>query len=247
MYPKSFFKKHGHNPTNGTCFVLMPFDKSFDDVYATLSQTLEGSALNFSCRRADEIFGGGHIIEGILQSIGETEIIIADLTGRNPNVFYELGITHMVKEVEKVLIVSQDISDIPFDLKQYRCVRYEQSAIGLRNLKKDLEKAIKAISRTPYRFNVGIGENYEFPNKLLGEDRASYYFAISQIDLGGGYVKFYFETFRYTRGKTTQIDSKYYSLEQGRTLPINSKIPWLLSLEEVSIPTRRAYFKVIGK
>jgi hypothetical protein len=64
----------------------------------------------------------GHIIQDILCKIGEAEIIIADLTGRNPNVFYELGIAQMVKNVKQVILLSQDAESIPFDVRVFRCI-----------------------------------------------------------------------------------------------------------------------------
>lgn len=246
MYPKSFFDQYGDNPISGTCFVIMPFDSAFNDVYATISETLKGKVLNFTCTRADEIFGGGHIIEDILNNIGKAEIIIADLTGRNPNVFYELGITHMIKNVEKVLVLTQDISDIPFDLKQYRCLQYEQSKNGLQKLRDDLEKTIPAITRPVYRFNIGMEESYEFSTKLPGEDRAAYYFVLSQVDVGQGYAKFRYKPFRFSRGQTTEKDGNFYMLHQGEAFPIYPT-EWLLLLENVSIVDNRAHFKVIVK
>jgi hypothetical protein len=222
----------------------MPFDKSFNEVYATISTTLRGNVLNFTCTRADEIFGGGHIIEDILWNIGKAEIIIADLTGRNANVFYELGITHMIKDVEKVLILAQDINDIPFDLKHYRCLQYERSQAGLEKLKDDLEITITAITQPPYRFSVGIGEDFEFPVRLPAEDRASYYFVLSHINPGHGYAKFQYKLFRFSRDKTTEREGDFYMLQQGEAFPIDPT-QWLLLLEDVSIQTGRAYFKVI--
>jgi hypothetical protein len=81
-------------------------------------------------------------MESVLKKIGEAEIIIADLTGRNPNVFYELGITHMIKQPNKVILLTQDINSIPFDLGAFRSIVYKQSITGAKQLKSDLTKAI---------------------------------------------------------------------------------------------------------
>ena len=67
MYPKTFFEQNPPRPESGQCFVLMPFADRFEEVYATVAETLEGPELNFRCVRADELFGGGHIIEDILK------------------------------------------------------------------------------------------------------------------------------------------------------------------------------------
>jgi hypothetical protein len=91
MYPKDFFKPGNVEQQPGKCFVMMPFAPKFDQVYETIRQAIEGPELSLRCCRADELQGGGHIIEGIFKEMAEAEIVIADLTDRNPNVFYELG------------------------------------------------------------------------------------------------------------------------------------------------------------
>src|SRR5689334_13299608 len=119
MYPKTFFGQKKINERTGSCFVLMPFARDFMEVYDAISRAIEGQELDRTCYRADEIFGGGHVIEDILANIAEAELIIADVTSRNPNVFYELGIAHMVKDVRNVIIITQAMADVPFDLQQF--------------------------------------------------------------------------------------------------------------------------------
>src|SRR6185295_4116869 len=105
MHPKSFFDSANVAVQNGKCFVLMPFSDEFDEVYETIREAVESPELNFTCERADDLRGAGHIMESVLKGIGESEIVIADLTNRNPNVFYELGIAHMVKRIDKVVLL----------------------------------------------------------------------------------------------------------------------------------------------
>ena len=69
--------------------------------------------------------------------------MIADVTGRNPNVFYELGIAHTVKDF--CVILTQNIEDVPFDLRHLHCIIYENSVSGADKLKGDLSKAVLAI------------------------------------------------------------------------------------------------------
>ena len=154
MYPKTYFETHKPDPKGGHAFVLMPFAEAFQQVYDTIKQSLEGDEVNLHCTRADEIFGGGHIIEDILRCIGEAEIVIADVTGKNPNVFYELGIAHMVKDLDKVLILTQTMGDVPIDLRHFRCIKYEHSQVGLRQLQTELLQHVKHISSGSYRFSV---------------------------------------------------------------------------------------------
>jgi hypothetical protein len=73
-------------------FVLMPFDAAFDDAYKLgIKDTAE--QLGIRAERVDEqIFHKENILERVYSQIDAADLIIADLTGRNPNVFYETGI-----------------------------------------------------------------------------------------------------------------------------------------------------------
>jgi hypothetical protein len=132
----------------------MPFAPAFDEVYETIREVLERPPLSFRCSRADELKGGGHIIEDILREIAEAEIIVADLTGRNPNVFYELGIVQMVKDVEKVILLSQDAESLPFDVRTFRCIIYKQTIHGARELQEKLAAGVKAVADKAFRFTL---------------------------------------------------------------------------------------------
>src|SRR5436305_6777126 len=102
MYPKSYFSNLTVEPDPGTCFVVMPFSRDFDPVFQAIQKSIQ-SDLGFTCSRTDELLGGGHIIEDILKGIAMSELVVVDVTGKNPNVYYELGIAHMSKPVEKVI------------------------------------------------------------------------------------------------------------------------------------------------
>ena len=93
------------------CFVLMPFRPSFDRLYKEkMKPTVE--ACGFKCLRSDDLFSPTPILEDIWIHICRSKIIVADVTGRNPNVFYEIGIAHTVGK--PVIIITQDRADIPF-------------------------------------------------------------------------------------------------------------------------------------
>jgi hypothetical protein len=92
-------------------------------------------------RRSDDLFGSD-IMEDIWKGILSAEVVIADLTSRNANVFYELGITHTVRK--KFVLLTQDINDIPFDLNRYRIVEYSDDADGYKLLESSLAGMLKA-------------------------------------------------------------------------------------------------------
>lgn len=124
------------------CFVLMPFDEKFVSIYdLIIKKVVESSKLR--CTRADEIFGTQPIIEDILEYIQKARFLIADLTGGNPNVFYELGLAHAMGK--EVILITQNLKDFPFDLKHYRCIVYEDSVAGAERLKEGLMNTLKKI------------------------------------------------------------------------------------------------------
>ena len=100
MMPKSFFSG-AIKPNLGECCVLMPFADQFNKVYETIRSAVEGGEVCFHCVRADEFLRGGSVMDDILAMIGSAEIIIADISRKNANVFYELGIAHTVKARRK--------------------------------------------------------------------------------------------------------------------------------------------------
>jgi hypothetical protein len=119
----------------------MPFDESFDELYQeVLKECLEES--NFNVIRVDELYGSKPIMEDILNRIESSEIVVADLTGRNPNVFYELGIAHCRKANDNLVIITQDLDDVPFDLKPYRIIQYKPTISGAKALRKQLKNTI---------------------------------------------------------------------------------------------------------
>jgi len=110
-------------------FVLMPFDKSFDDIYK-LGIKEPATQLGMLAERVDEqIFREG-ILERIYRQIDVADLIVADMSGQNPNVFYEVGYAHAKGKL--CILMTKNASDIPFDLKHHRHIVYGSSIDGLR-------------------------------------------------------------------------------------------------------------------
>ena len=124
------------------CFTVMPFDSRFEGVWLNvIKPTIENHGDN--CLRADNFFKVGSILDDIITSIKEVDYIIADLTIHNPNVYYELGYSHALEK--KVILITQDISSIPFDLKHQRMIVYQDTAAGAAKLKSDISNFINQI------------------------------------------------------------------------------------------------------
>jgi hypothetical protein len=107
--------------TKPKAFVLIPFDEEFTDVWEQLLKP-DLEEAGFVAERADTRLDQQSILRDIVRGIAEADLVVADLTSLNPNVFYELGIAHGL-EVPTILI-SQVVEEVPFDLRSYRVEEY---------------------------------------------------------------------------------------------------------------------------
>jgi len=110
-------------------FVLMPFEDAFDDIYKLGIQAV-ANELGVVAERVDEQNFSETILERIYRQIDAADFIIADMTGKNPNVFYEVGYAHA--KGKPCTLLTQSAEDIPFDLRQHRHLVYGGSIQILR-------------------------------------------------------------------------------------------------------------------
>jgi nucleoside 2-deoxyribosyltransferase len=120
----------------------MPFSKELIEVYEDCIKIAVHES-KMECKRADNIFHNSSIVEVIWTEICSAEVIIADLTGKNPNVFYELGIAHTLGK--ETIMITQNRDDVPFDLRHLRYIEYSNTGRGLQELKKQLILTIGSI------------------------------------------------------------------------------------------------------
>lgn len=123
--------------------VMMPFkdEASIDPVYRAMGQGVEGAGLR--CVRVDQFVAPGEITEDIRRLIAESRIVIADLSGMNTNVMYELGFAH--GRGKKVILVSSDpLEDLPFDIRSWRVLPYRRDGVGLDDLKGKITEALRS-------------------------------------------------------------------------------------------------------
>lgn len=104
------------------CFVIMPFGGWFDRYFQEIYKPAIESA-DLEPVRTDGIYAAGNIIQNIWSLTKKAKIILADLTGRNPNVLYELGLAHAIGQ--KAVLITESAEDIPFDLKPLRHIVYD--------------------------------------------------------------------------------------------------------------------------
>jgi hypothetical protein len=124
------------------CFVLMPFGSKWSrplfEKHIVPACTREG----FSALRADDIYGVSGIMQQVWLYVNRARIIIADLTTRNPNVFYEVGLAHALGK--DVILTTQTMDDVPFDLRAIRCIVYSLELDGPQMFEEDLQRTIRA-------------------------------------------------------------------------------------------------------
>ena len=135
----------------------MPFDPEFDAVYTDLiAQPLTDAG--FEVMRADDVQGRQNVMRDVVQGIADADLIVADLTTLNANVFYELGLAHALG-IPTVLIAHQEASqDIPFDLRQYRTEFYDTHFQRARTIVESLQELGRLHARGELTFGSPVSD-----------------------------------------------------------------------------------------
>jgi hypothetical protein len=133
------------------CFIVMPFSLDWsNDVHQALAAACK--TVSVTPVRGDDVFTPTDILVDIWQSINGADFVIADITGRNANVLYELGVAHTL--AKPVLIISRNAADIPIDLATRRVILYGQTEDAWQeDLNVKVTRAIREILRL-YQLSV---------------------------------------------------------------------------------------------
>lgn len=128
---------------NKLAFVIMPFKKERWEVYKYgIKPACEKAG--FEAVRVDQLKKGHYNINRkIIEHIFKSDAIVAELTDMNPNVFYEMGVAHAI--ANKTIMIAQNAKDLPFDIRNYRCIIYEQSVDGLKELAEEIVESLSSI------------------------------------------------------------------------------------------------------
>lgn len=230
IYPKYFFEKSNKKYQKGSCFVLMPFAQNYQDVYKTIKKTLESDDLNIECNRADD-FHQPHIIETILKGIKKSEYIIADLTESSSNVFYELGLAHSFKDIDKVIIITQNMEFVPFDIRQFRCIVYEQTTKGMKKLQEELQETFNEVSKNSFRIKLKENRKFIFSKRLVGKDNFLYEMEFECPFLGHDAIKLQIHFNQFSVDKSiSQIETQFLYLSENEPVAEIDNIPWKVAL-----------------
>ena len=130
-----------------TCFVVMPFHTLFETEYErVIRPAIEEAGLE--CVRGNEIYTQQAIVEDIWRSIRQSRVVVAELSGRNPNVMYEIGLAHAIGK--PIVLITRNQDDVPFDLRALRFIYYEpNNPFWGENLRSELTKIIRKVLDTP--------------------------------------------------------------------------------------------------
>lgn len=148
------------------CFIVMPFGKKlfpddpqrtydFDKVYRTLIQRAVREA-GMTPVRADERIGSALIHTDMFRDLRDRSVVLADLSLDNPNVFYELGIRHVMSSRGTVLMCRKG-SILPFDVKLSRTIFYEFDGVSLDW--EEVEKVVKQLVVTLQEAQKGLPDS----------------------------------------------------------------------------------------
>lgn len=136
-----------------SCFVVMPIGESesaehrhFRVLYEEIAPVLRQRG--YDVKRVDDIHRGGAITKDIVLSLGQSDLVIADLTNVNPNVMYELGVRHALRGKGTILVFDKDkskVQKVPFDVNSYRYIEYLGKLEGIGTFKRKLDECISQL------------------------------------------------------------------------------------------------------
>ena len=125
------------------CFVIMPFkEKEFpQNIYTNVVKPFVEDQFKIGCYRVDDDNLPDRIDNKIYSYLLRSAFVIAEVTTRNPNVFYELGLAHML-EKDCIIVTSTPLTEIPFDINRIRAEHYDSDP----QLTEILRRAISALA-----------------------------------------------------------------------------------------------------
>jgi hypothetical protein len=125
-------------------FVVMQYSKEFDVFFEDVIVPVAAEA-GFSAYRAADVYRPGLVLDDIVEGLVESEVIIAEITPANQNVFYELGYAHALGKPTILLAERTKRSDLPFDIRGYRVIFYDDTIGGKKQVKANLLKHLRSI------------------------------------------------------------------------------------------------------
>lgn len=128
--------------TQPTAFVVMQFSQPYNELHSEVIVPV-CNELGIKTVRADEMLGPGLIIQDVITSLIESSIIIAEITPKNPNVFFEVGYAFALKK--PMVFIAKRGETLPFDISGFRTLFYEDSIAGKARIEHELRSNLRAI------------------------------------------------------------------------------------------------------
>ncbi|MGE0608989.1 MAG: hypothetical protein AB7O62_17975 [Pirellulales bacterium] len=127
-------------------FVIMQFSEPYDSLWEEVIRPVAKNA-GFDPHRADDVFRPGVILQDIVRGIKGSDVVIAEVTPKNANVFYELGYAHALGKPTILLAEHPEATGerLPFDISGYRCIFYDDAIRGKRKVEEALRKHLDNI------------------------------------------------------------------------------------------------------
>jgi hypothetical protein len=123
-------------------FVVMQFSEPYNSLYTEVIKPVS-EAMGLEAYRADDVNKPGIILQDIVRGILEAEVIIAEITPVNANVFYELGYAHALQK--PTILLAEGRSELPFDIRSFRCVFYDNTIRGKTTVEASLRQHLRNI------------------------------------------------------------------------------------------------------
>ena len=170
-------------PKRPYCFVIGPYGKVGSDVRKWSDGLFNGliqpvlTAAGYDCSRLIDDTKPGDITDQIIQKLMESDLVIADLTYRNPNVFYELAVRHATGK-DFILLQAPSDEKIPFDITVLHVIEVENTILGAQQARTELEKHIQKTQKgeasfenpiTRYRDRLSLKQTAAPQDKVLLE------------------------------------------------------------------------------
>ena len=160
------------------CFVIMPVSKTksctaneWTGIFNQMIRpAVTGSKLGFTCERSKS--RTGNLIKDILNELNKADVVIADLTDTNPNVFYELGVRHTLRN--RTILIAQDMKYVPSDLTSYWVVTYKKGIAGLQDFKDRMRDILREMLKNPEKPDNPVADFLGEKNmNLLSQERSA--------------------------------------------------------------------------
>lgn len=120
---------------------MLPF--KFKETFNAVKKACD--KLNLDCKKADDIWENSSFIQDIFELIFTSQVVVADFTEKNANVFYEVGIAHTLGKT--VIPVTQNIEDVPSDLRHHRVLKYLPNTEGYLAMSEELAERLHTLTK----------------------------------------------------------------------------------------------------